>query len=95
MTENDKTGLWFDSAADAARAANVSPATIIAAINDGRIPDAYLSSDGWWRVPVEGMRAAGWHVTGEGAHKIGPLDRKLPEPDEGTRTLADMTPARD
>ena len=74
------SNLFFDSAADAARAAGVSDTTIIDRIQAGDIPGAYQSSDGWWRVPVDGMRAAGYGVTGEGAHAVGPYDRKLPEP---------------
>lgn len=72
MTE--KTNLFYDSAADAARAAGVSDTTIIDQCKTGEIQGAYQSSDGWWRVPVDGMRAAGHEVTGEGAHLIGPLD---------------------
>ena len=78
--------LYYDSAADAARAAGVSNSTIISRIESGDIPGAYQSSDGWWRVPVDGMRTAGYEVTGEGAHAVGPYDRKLPEP---TMDLAD------
>lgn len=72
--------LYYDSAADAARAAGVSDSTIISRIEAGDIPGAYQSSDNWWRVPVDGMRKAGYQVTGEGAHAVGPYDRKLPEP---------------
>ena len=84
MTE--KTSLFYDSAADAARAAGVSSTLIIDQCKTGAIPGAYQSSDGWWRVPVDGMRAAGHEVTGEGAHAVGPYDRKLPEP---TMDMAD------
>lgn len=76
----NQTSLYYDSAADAARAAGVSNTHIIDQCKTGAIPGAYQSSDGWWRVPVDGMRAAGHEVTGEGAHLIGPLDRQLPEP---------------
>lgn len=76
----NQTNLFYDSAADAARAAGVSDTLIIDQCKTGAIPGAYQSSDGWWRVPVDGMRAAGHEVTGEGAHLIGPLDRQLPEP---------------
>ena len=80
--------LYYDSAADAARAAGVSDSTIISRIEAGDITGAYQSSDNWWRVPVDGMREAGYQVTGEGAHAVGPYDRKLPEPiinaDDGT-----------
>lgn len=78
--------LYYDSAADAARAAGVSDSTIISRIEAGDIPGAYQSSDNWWRVPVDGMREAGYQVTGEGAHAVGPYDRKLPEP---TMDMAD------
>ena len=74
------SNLFFDSAADAARAAGVSDTTIIEQCKTGAIPGAYQSSDNWWRVPVDGMREAGYQVTGEGAHAVGPYDRKLPEP---------------
>ena len=85
MTTQRPTGLYYDSAADAARAAGVAVSTVTAAIDDGKVPGAYRSSDGWWRVPVDGMRAAGWQVTGEGAHAVGPYDRMLPDPDEHGR----------
>ena len=78
--------LYYDSATDAARAAGVSDTTILGRIHAGEIPGAYQSSDNWWRVPVDGMREAGYQVTGEGAHAVGPYDRKLPEP---TMDMAD------
>ena len=75
------SNLFFDSAADAARAAGVSDTTIIEQCKTGAIPGAYQSSDNWWRVAVDGMREAGYQVTGEGAHAVGPYDRKHPEPE--------------
>lgn len=68
-------GLWYLSAVDAARNTNTPHSTLLYALNRRQIPGAYRDEEtGQWRVPVDGLLAANYHTTGEGAHRIGPLD---------------------
>lgn len=93
---------YYVSAASAARAARVSPKTIAQAVRSGQIEGAYQNEDGWYRVPVRGLRELGYSVTGEGSRIIGPLSndprvRRLPQPDEEDQLFVfwygDGTPA--
>jgi len=48
------------SAAEAARAAGVSPKTVARALKAGKVPGAERLPSGGWAVPVEGLLAAGF-----------------------------------
>ena len=73
MTTNP--GLWYLSAVDAARNTNTPYGTLLRALHRREIPGAYTDEEtGQWRIPVDGLRAANYPTTGEGAHRIGPLN---------------------
>lgn len=69
-------GLWYSSAADAARAANISHSTLLYKLNKGKIDKAYLDEDsGQWRIPLQSLLNLGYTPTGEGTVRIGTLDQ--------------------
>lgn len=88
-------GLWYLSAVDAARNTNTPHSTLLYALNRRRIPGAYRDEEtGQWRIPVEGLLAADYPTTGEGAHRIGPLDhdpraQSLHDDDDRVREILD------
>lgn len=87
----DTSALHYLSAADAARDLdpdNYWPAyqVIYALLTSGEIEGAYLAGRRWI-IPVDGLRAAGIEISGEGAVEIEPVRPRTSRPEPETEIV--------